>query len=76
GQEGLQFVNEVVGGVDPKEYIPAIQKGIEEEMKNGDVAGYPLIGLKATVFYSTYLDVDSNEMAYKEAAYMASKQLA
>jgi len=49
GQEGLQFVNEVVGGVVPKEYIPAIQKGIEEQMKNGVVAGYPLIGLKATV---------------------------
>ena len=47
GQEGLQFVNEVVGGVVPKEYIPAIQKGIEEQMKNGVVAGYPLIGLHA-----------------------------
>src|SRR5690606_25857809 len=46
GQEGLQFVNEVVGGVMPKEYIPASQKGIEEQMKNGVVAGYPLIGLK------------------------------
>ncbi|MFZ0156401.1 elongation factor G, partial [Pseudomonas sp.] len=59
GQEGLQFVNEVVGGVVPKEYIPAIQKGIEEQMKNGVVAGYPLIGLKATVFDGSYHDVDS-----------------
>jgi elongation factor G len=76
GQEGLVFVNEVVGGVIPKEYIPAIQKGIEEQMKNGVVAGYPLIGLKATVFDGSYHDVDSNEMAFKVAASMATKQLA
>ncbi|MCJ8170909.1 elongation factor G [Atopomonas sediminilitoris] len=76
GQEGLQFVNEVVGGVIPKEYIPAVQKGIEEQMKNGVIAGYPLIGLKATVFDGSYHDVDSNEMAFKIAASMATKQLA
>ncbi|NBA96165.1 elongation factor G [Pseudomonas sp. R5(2019)] len=76
GQEGLVFLNEVVGGVVPKEYIPAIQKGIEEQMKNGVVAGYPLIGLKATVFDGSYHDVDSNEMAFKVAASMATKQLA
>ena len=76
GQEGLEFKNEVVGGVVPKEYIPAIQKGIEEQMKNGVVAGYPLIGLKATVFDGSYHDVDSNEMAFKIAASMATKQLA
>jgi elongation factor G len=76
GQEGLEFHNEVVGGVVPKEYIPAIQKGIEEQMKNGVVAGYPLIGLKATVFDGSYHDVDSNEMAFKVAASMATKQLA
>ena len=74
--EGLAFTNEVVGGVVPKEYIPAIQKGIEEQMKNGVVAGYPLIGLKATVFDGSYHDVDSNEMAFKIAASMATKQLA
>ena len=74
--EGLVFSNEVVGGVIPKEYIPAIQKGIEEQMKNGVVAGYPLIGLKATVFDGSYHDVDSNEMAFKIAASMATKQLA
>lgn len=74
--EGLVFTNEVVGGVVPKEYIPAIQKGIEEQMKNGVVAGYPLIGLKATVFDGSYHDVDSNEMAFKVAASMATKQLA
>jgi elongation factor G len=75
GVEGLIFTNEVVGGVVPKEYIPAIQKGIEEQMKNGIVAGYPLIGLKATVFDGSYHDVDSNEMAFKIAASMATKQL-
>jgi len=74
--EGLVFTNEVVGGVVPKEYIPAIQKGIDEQMKNGIVAGYPLIGLKATVFDGSYHDVDSNEMAFKVAASMATKQLA
>ncbi|MFK3685062.1 MULTISPECIES: elongation factor G [Pseudomonas] len=74
--EGLVFTNEVVGGVIPKEYIPAIQKGIEEQMKNGVVAGYPLIGLKASVFDGSYHDVDSNEMAFKIAASMATKQLA
>ncbi|MFH7456854.1 elongation factor G, partial [Pseudomonas syringae pv. tagetis] len=73
GQEGQQFVNEVVGCVVPKEYFPAIQKGIEEQMKNCVVAGYPLIGLKATVLDGSYHDVDSNEMAFKVAAYMATK---
>ncbi|WP_071873520.1 elongation factor G [Atopomonas hussainii] len=76
GQEGLEFVNEVVGGVIPKEYIPAVQKGIEEQMKNGVIAGFPLIGLKAAVFDGSYHDVDSNEMAFKIAASMATKQLA
>ncbi|RJT91874.1 elongation factor G, partial [Arthrobacter frigidicola] len=76
GKEGLEFINEIVGGVVPREYIPAIQKGIEEQMKNGVVAGYPLIGLKAAVFDGSYHDVDSNEMAFKIAASMATKQLA
>jgi elongation factor G len=71
----LVFVNEVVGGVVPKEYIPAIQKGIAEQMKNGVVAGYPLLGLRATVFDGSYHDVDSNEMAFKVAASMATKEL-
>jgi len=75
GQEGLEFINEIVGGVVPREYIPAIQKGIEEQMKNGVLAGYPLISLKAAVFDGSYHDVDSNEMAYKIAASMATKQL-
>ena len=72
----LIFVNEVVGGVIPKEYIPAIEKGITEQMKNGILAGYPLLGLKATVFDGSYHDVDSNEMAFKVAASMATKELA
>lgn len=71
----LEFVNEIVGGVVPKEYIPAIQKGIAEQMKNGVLAGYPLLGLKATVFDGSYHDVDSNEMAFKIAASMATKEL-
>ena len=73
--EQLEFVNEIVGGVVPKEYIPAIQKGIAEQMKNGVLAGYPLLGLKATVFDGSYHDVDSNEMAFKVAASMATKEL-
>ena len=71
----LEFHNEVVGGTVPKEYIPAIQKGIAEQIKNGVLAGYPLLGVKATVFDGSYHDVDSNEMAFKIAASMATKQL-
>jgi elongation factor G len=74
--EGLEFVNELVGGVVPKEYVPAIQKGIAEQMQNGVLAGYPLLGLKAAVFDGSYHDVDSNEMAFKIAASMATKKLA
>lgn len=74
--EGLEFVNEVIGGVVPKEFIPAIQKGIAEQMQNGVLAGYPLLGLKAVVFDGSYHDVDSSEMAFKIAASMATKKLA
>jgi elongation factor G len=73
--EGLEFINEIVGGSVPKEYIPAVQKGIEEQMQNGVVAGYPLLGLKATLYDGSYHDVDSNEMAFKVAASMAVKKL-
>ncbi len=75
GQEGLQFSNEIVGGTIPREYIPAIQKGIEEQMRSGVLAGYPLLGLKAAVFDGSFHDVDSNELAFKIAASMATKQL-
>lgn len=73
--EGLEFVNEIVGGSVPKEYIPAVEKGISEQMQNGIVAGYPLLGLKATLYDGSYHDVDSNEMAFKIAASMATKKL-
>jgi len=75
GQEGLQFSNEIVGGAIPREYIPAIQKGIEEQMNNGVLAGYPLLGLKAAVFDGSFHDVDSSELAFKIAASMATRQL-
>ncbi|MGI1677161.1 MAG: elongation factor G [Cellvibrionaceae bacterium] len=74
--EGLEFVNEIVGGIVPKEYIPAVSKGIEEQMQNGVLAGYPLLGLKATLYDGSFHDVDSSEMAFKIAASMATKQLA
>lgn len=74
--EGLEFVNEIVGGVVPKEYIPAVEKGIAEQMQNGILAGYPLLGLKATLYDGSYHDVDSSEMAFKIAASMATKRLA
>ena len=75
-EEGLEFVNEIVGGVIPKEYIPAVQKGIEEQMQNGVIAGYPLLGLKARLFDGSYHDVDSSEMAFKIAASQALKKYA
>ncbi|MEH8022452.1 elongation factor G [Rheinheimera metallidurans] len=71
---GYEFVNAVVGGVIPKEYIPAIDKGVQEQMKNGVLAGYPLIDVKVTVFDGSYHDVDSNEMAFKIAASMGFKK--
>ena len=67
-KDGLEFVNEIVGGAIPKEYIPAIEKGVSEQMKNGVVAGYPLLGIKVVLFDGSFHDVDSNEMAFKIAA--------
>jgi len=75
-EEGLEFINEIVGGAIPKEYIPAVQKGIEEQMKNGVIAGYPLIGLKARLYDGSFHEVDSNEMAFKIAASQALKKYA
>jgi len=74
--EGLEFVNEIVGGTVPKEYIPAVEKGISEQMKNGVLAGYPLLGLKATLYDGSFHDVDSNEMAFKIAGSLATRKLA
>ncbi len=70
---GFQFENKIVGGVVPKEYIPAVQAGIEEAMENGVLAGYPMVDIKATIFDGSYHDVDSSEMAFKIAASMALK---
>jgi elongation factor G len=75
GAEGLEFVNEIVGGTVPKDFIPAVAKGIEEQMQNGVLAGYPLLGLKATLYDGSFHDVDSSEMAFKIAASMATKKL-
>jgi elongation factor G len=74
--EGLEFVNEIAGGSVPKEYIPAVEKGIADQMQNGVLAGFPLLGLKATLYDGSFHDVDSNEMAFKIAGSMATKQLA
>ncbi|MCZ0867005.1 elongation factor G [Dasania sp. GY-19] len=74
--EKLEFINEIVGGTVPREYIPAVEKGIAEQMQNGVLAGYPLLGLKATLYDGSFHDVDSNEMAFKVAASMATKKLA
>ncbi len=75
GEEGLEFVNEIVGGVVPKEFIPAIEKGVREQMQNGVLAGYPILSLKAVLYDGSYHDVDSNEMAFKIASSMATKKL-
>jgi elongation factor G len=70
---GFTFENKIVGGVVPKEYIPAVQKGVEEALKGGVIAGYEVIDLKVSIFDGSYHDVDSNEMAFKIAGSMALK---
>ena len=69
-----EFVDEIVGGVIPREYIPAVNKGIQEQMQNGVIAGYPLLALKATLYDGSFHDVDSSEMAFKIAGSMALKE--
>ena len=70
---GFEFVNNIVGGVVPREYIPAVEAGIKESLENGVIAGYPLIDVKATLYDGSYHDVDSNETAFRVAASMALK---
>ena len=71
--KGFEFENKIVGGAIPKEYIPAIEKGVAEAMENGIVAGYPVVDFRVTVFDGSFHEVDSNEMAFKIAASMAFK---
>jgi elongation factor G len=71
---GYLFVNEIVGGVVPKEYIPAVDKGVKEQLENGVIAGYPVVDVKVSLFDGSYHDVDSNEMAFKIAGSMCFKE--
>lgn len=72
--KGYEFENAIVGGVIPREYIPAVDKGIKEQLENGVIAGYPVVDVKVTLFDGTYHDVDSSEMAFKIAGSMAFKE--
>ncbi|EYU14730.1 elongation factor G [Photorhabdus aegyptia] len=74
GGVGYEFANEIVGGVVPKEYIPAVDKGIQEQMKNGVLAGYPIVDVKVALFDGSYHEVDSSEMAFKIAGSMGFKE--
>ncbi len=69
-----EFVNEIVGGVVPREYIPAVDKGVQEQMRNGCLAGYPLLAMKVTLFDGSFHDVDSSEMAFKIAGSLALRK--
>jgi elongation factor G len=72
--KGYEFVNGVVGGTVPREYIPAVDKGVKEALEGGVIAGYPVVDVKVTIFDGSYHDVDSNEMAFKIAGSMAVKE--
>jgi len=74
GGPGFEFVDAIKGGVVPREYIPAVQKGIEETLPAGVLAGYPVVDVKATLFFGSYHDVDSNENAFRQAASIAFKE--
>ncbi|MDD5579066.1 MAG: elongation factor G [Methylobacter sp.] len=71
---GYEFVNEIVGGVVPKEYIPAVDKGIQEQLKSGVLAGFPVLDVKVSLFDGSYHEVDSNEMAFKIAGSMCFRE--
>jgi elongation factor G len=72
--QGYEFVNAIVGGVIPKEYIPAVDKGVQEQLQNGVIAGYPVVDVKVTLYDGSFHDVDSSEMAFKIAGSMAFKE--
>jgi elongation factor G len=72
--EGFEFVNQIVGGAVPKDYIPAVGKGVEEAMKNGIVAGFPVVDVRVTLYDGSYHEVDSSEMAFKIAGSMCFKE--
>lgn len=72
--QGYEFVNKIVGGVIPKEYVPAIDKGVQEQLKSGVLAGYPIVDIRVTVYDGSYHDVDSSEIAFKVAASIAFKE--
>jgi elongation factor G len=71
--KGYEFINAIVGGVIPREYIPAVDKGIQEQLQNGVIAGYPVVDVKVTLYDGSFHDVDSSEMAFKIAGSMAFK---
>lgn len=71
---GLEFVDKITGGVVPKEYIPAVRKGVREQMENGVLAGYPVVDVRVTLYDGSYHDVDSSEIAFKVAGSMAFKE--
>jgi elongation factor G len=71
---GYEFVNEIVGGVVPKEYIPAVDKGVQEQLKSGVLAGYPMLDVKVSIFDGSYHDVDSSEIAFKIAGSMCFRE--
>ena len=71
---GFEFANEIVGGVVPKEYIPAVGKGVQEQLANGVIAGYPVVDVRVTLFDGSYHDVDSSEMAFKIAGSMCFRE--